>query len=460
MQAKASHVLAADLTYTYAGTAANPYQYRVRALVFQDRSSAVSVTNELLTCGKNECGNTLPGSFTSWLALTRIITPPPSSCTGGIGITNYEIAVLEGLVQLPPARWTLSINLENRQVGIGNLNQSDTQSAYVAALLDNTAGLINSSPRFISNRLIQLSGTQPQPLSLSAFDSEGDSLVYQLVMPQRTLTGTLSECGSAVNGTLAPHFQLQPATGELQPRPNLVLQGKYALAARVDEYRRVGGSWQQIGSITRDIMYKSVSSSNQNPAFTSVERTDNPGVQLLGQPISVAAGASFTLNLTAADADAGQTLQLSSDAISSVPGVTFQDQGNGQGQLSWQVPATLPPGRYVVTVNAVDDACPFAGIAQQTLVFRVLAPLATQPWQPLAVAPHPVPFQDEVRFQLQNVGRQRVLILDGLGRVVEQLTTEADGSLSWHPASTLPAGLYLARTPDGAQVARLPYSGQ
>lgn len=459
LAAHATHLLGAELTYEYAGTAANPNQYHVMVRLFHDLNSVIDETAIKLTCGKNECGTALAGSFATTLFRTGVVIPPSACTTLNLA---YKISTLEGLVQLPPARWTLSIDGSNRAFGTQNVSNPEMMSTYVKAILDNTTGLINNSPRFTTAQLIRLAGTQPlQAHSLAAFDSEGDSLVYQLVQPLATPTAAAT-CGSLTVGAIAPHFAMNAATGELRTVASPAQQGRYALAARVDEYRRVNGSWQQIGSITRDMTYLVTAGANLPPAFTRVALTSNPNGQLLGQTIRVNPGQLLALTLTAADPDAGQTLTLTSDLPGIVPGVTFQDLGGGQAQLNWQVPATLPAGRYVLTANAADNSCPTPGAAAATLPILVTRQaLATQQTrQPLAQPPFPVPFQDEVRFQFTGAGRQPVIITDELGRTVAQLLSAADGSIVWRPAATAPAGLYMARNERGTQVARLSYTGQ
>jgi hypothetical protein len=459
--AKASHALGSELVYDYIGTTANPYRYRVSAWVVEDRNSAVQYASLTLTCGKNECGNTQPGSFTTELMLIRRLPASTAQCVGQGGIP-YRLKVIEGEVDLPPARWTLSVNGENRQFGVANLPDSGLQSIYVTATLDNSTGLTNSSPKFTSHYLIQLVGSQPQRHSWSTFDSEGDSLTYELVRPMSKLN-LQPACGAvAVGSTVAPHFDLDAATGELLTRSMPLQQGTFIAAVVVNEYRSINGAWQHIGQINRDMVYQAASGNNQVPTFTRVAYSNNPTGQLLGQTIGASQGQTVVLNLTATDPDAGQTVLLFSEMAGAVPGATFQAQGNGQGLLTWQVPASLPSGRYVLSVTAADDACPGKGVTTQTLTFLIspAQPLGTRTRRALALLPYPSPFREEVRFQFAESGTQPVVILDEMGRTVAQLRTAADGSVKWQPAPTLPAGLYLARNLQGTQVARLAYAGQ
>ncbi|MBF9141963.1 hypothetical protein [Hymenobacter properus] len=454
----ASHALGADITYEYAGTATSPDQYHVTVRLFRDLGSPVDDPYVTLNGGRNGCSATTPGGFTMMVPRSRR-TMVSASCNSTP--INYELNTYDALVQLPPASWTLSVEMSNRASGIANIANSQTQSIFVKTELNNSSGLVNSSPRFLVDRLIQLTSSQAQQhYSIGAFDSEGDSLAYRLVQPLANPTPT-APCGMLTVGAIAPHFQVDAATGELVTVAGPTQQGYYVLAARVDEYRRVNGSWQQIGSITRDMAYFVFAGTNQTPVFTRVALDSAPSGQLLGQTIQAYPGTQLSLRLTATDPDAGQTLALSGPSAGAVPGAAFQDLGGGQAQLTWQIPATLPAGRYLLAATALDNYCASPAFAVVTVPVQVVQRvLATAKRQALAQAPFPVPFSEVVRFRFAGAGVQPVTITDALGRQVAQLATAADGSVVWQPGASLSAGLYFARNLAGTQVARLQYSGQ
>ena len=459
LTAHASHVLGADLAYEYAGTSAAPYLYRVTARIFSDGSAASGIaappTQLTLLCSQNGCAQPALN-----ITLTRTASQTlATSCSGSTEST--VITTLQGLATLPPAHWLLAVSIASRAASMANVQQSATVALYVNAELNNSTGLVNSSPRFSASRPVHLVSAQPQRYSLSAFDSEGDSLVYEAVQPLTIDANPVVTCGAPTVGSAAPHLQLNTATGELLAVASAASQlGIYALAVRVKEYRRLGGTWQPVGSVMRELDYYVSAGTNQVPAFTRVAWASNPTGQLLGQEIRVTAGQTAFLLLTAADADPGQSVTLSSEIAGLVPGATLQPLANGQGQLTWQVPATLPQGRYRLTVTALDNACPLLGHSVLTLTFLVSNPaLAARSRQALAQPPFPVPFGEAVQFQLAERGAQPVVILDALGRQVARVETTADGRVAWRPAAAVAAGLYYARNLAGTQVARLQFSG-
>ena len=122
----------------------------------------------------------------------------------------------------------------------------------------------------------------------------------------------------------------------------------------------------------------------------------------------------------------------------------------------------MRPGLYYCTIISADNACPIKGVEHCTLTFRVSAgPLATRGTKPVtALAAVPTPFTGEVSFQLAQPGVQTVTVFDQLGRQVAELRSQPSGKVQWQPAATVPAGLYLARSQYGRQVARLLRTGQ
>ncbi|TPG67274.1 hypothetical protein EAH73_05975 [Hymenobacter nivis] len=376
------------------------------------------------------------------------------SCPGYLA---YAVQLHETDVDLPPGQWTMSFYGENRAGGIKNFSNPPSYSygIYCSAFLNTELVAQNNSPVFLSTRLPYVASGQAERYSFSAFEADGDSLVYRFVAPQ-SATGPQHVCGIDIPSTPSPHFQLTAATGALTaPATATTDVGRYIMAARVDEYRRLNGSWQQIGWVTRDVSYLFLNIVNQTPSFTALTVGGAPFAQPVDELIRVRAGQTVVLALDAADPDAGQTLSFTSDAVGVVPGLALQPLGPSRAQLTWQVPAALPPGRYRVTVAVTDDGCPTAS-EEQTLTFLVAAatPLGTRPAGEAKAAAFPTPFREQVQFQAGAPG-QVVTVVDELGRVVAQLRAQADGRVVWQPAATLPAGLYVARGADGRPLARL-----
>jgi hypothetical protein len=164
-------------------------------------------------------------------------------------------------------------------------------------------------------------------------------------------------------------------------------------------------------------------------------------------------GQAVALALEAADPDAGQALRFESQAPGIIPGLSLQTTGATSAQLTWQVPATLPPGRYTATVAVLDNGCPSAS-EEYTFSFLVSATALATRAAAAATDVYPIPFREQVQFT--TAPGQAVLVVDALGREVARLVSGPGGLVRWQPAPTLPAGLYLARVAStGQPLARL-----
>ncbi|MGI4862570.1 MAG: hypothetical protein ACRYFZ_01510 [Janthinobacterium lividum] len=457
LAAHATHILGGEITYSpVASTTAGVPRYRVATRLYSDPASPATQSNIQLEISQGGCGPLTATYSLLTVPASQSSTTYALGCLGAPGVA-YRVQLFETDVNLPPGQWTFSVNVVNRAANLVNLVNSVNSSCYISAFLNNALVGSNTSPKFLSTLLPYLCNGSAQRYSFSTFDSDGDSLVYQFRQPEQAITltsPTTAACSFAVPGTLSPHFQLNAATGSLTTVPAPVQQGVYAMAARVSEFRRVSGSWQLIGYVTRDISYLAIGSVNETPRFTSLRLNGAANPQPLAQTIRVQPGQAVTLALEAADPDAGQTLRFESQAPGAMPGLSLTTTGATSALLTWQVPATLPLGRYTATVAVLDNGCPNAS-EEYTFVFLV-APqaLAARPASSPAAEAYPTPFREQVQFK--TAPNQVVVLFDALGREVARLTSASDGLVRWQPASALPAGLYLARAAaDGQPLARL-----
>jgi hypothetical protein len=458
--AYASHVRGGDIAYaSVASTTPGVPRYRVTLRMFRD-ITGVDQPTVTLACTLGGCNSTSPQNFTLYnipkAQTTRLV---PVSCVGGSTsggagsnpVFSTDVILYSVDVDLPRGQWTLSFTTENRNSGIINIANSSTTSAFISAFLDNTLATQDTSPAFLSTLVPALNGNLAQAYSFSAFDADHDSLAYNALEAQQALNPFVP-CGTAITGGVSPHFQLNPVTGAVTIPAGGVRSGFYVTAVRVSEYRRLAGTWQLIGAVTRDVTYLAQNLANQPPSFTSLA-VGTGAAQSPGQTITVRPGQTVDLTLTANDPDAGQQIRFSSEATGIVPGLSLATLTATQARLTWQVPASLPVGFYTATIVAFDDGCPNSSV-EQTLYFRVTnLTLATRPATDADATAFPMPFREQVQFRGPSGGL--VLIVDELGRTVAQLRAAADGRVQWQPAASLPAGLYLARGADGRPLARL-----
>ncbi|RZL09975.1 MAG: T9SS type A sorting domain-containing protein [Hymenobacter sp.] len=440
-----------DITYaTIPSTTAGVPRYHVVVRQFTTPSTPVIVNPLTLVATNGSCGGVATNIT---MPLTQTLNGAHQACTSTAPF--YLVSLYEADVDLPTGQWTLSNTTSAWTSGVQNIPGSTLQSLYISAYLDNTTTVQDTSPKFESVLEPIISVSASAPHSFSAFDADGDSLRYEVVAPA-------GGCGQPLVSTPAPHFVVNTATGALEPTAATTsTQGYYSLSVRVSEYRKLSPNrWVLLGYVNRDLLYTVYATTNLPPTFTGLSvnggASRSPSLPILIQP-----GQTTQVTLTASDPDAGQLLRFTSGAPNVVPGLSLTTLGATQVKLTWQVPAGLPPGRYAIPVAVLDNGCTTNASEDRTLLFIVggSQPLASRASSSAATDVYPVPFREQVQFT--TAPNQAVVLVDALGREVARLTSAADGRVRWLPASSLPAGLYLARSAaDGRALARLLRAGE
>lgn len=457
LPAHATHVKGGDISYRpLTPTTTGLARYHVTVRLFVDPAGFQQNTVELAVTRGACNGNDASNFSVKNIPRSQTIIGSTLGCTGFSYLCNINL--FETDIALTSGQWTLSITSENRVAGIQNIANPIQTNLYLSTYLNTELTTNDSSPAFSSTLLPYVGTGANQRYSFSAFDADGDSLAYGFTPSQQVPGGIpigggpVVVCPVPIAGSFSPHFTLDPRTGDLTRVPGANQQGYFVMAARVSEYRRLAGQWQLLGYVTRDILYLAYASSNQAPYFSALA-VNGGASQSPDLPIAVRPGQTVQLTLTATDPDAGQQLRFVSDAPGIVPGLSLATLSGTQAQLTWQVPATLPPGRYPVPVAVLDNGCPINASEARTLVFVVSnQALAAQPAFAAPRNAYPAPFREQV--QLTAAPGQAVIITDALGREVARLQAAADGRVQWLPTD-LPAGIYLARTIQGQLLARL-----
>src|SRR6476469_6128661 len=503
--AQASHAQGGDLTYAPLGN----NQYRVTCRFYRDCSGIAAPTSIVLTARNGGCN--LQGSTVTLVRQgnpvfgSQYCATITGTCTTN-GPDNYEANTYVGDITLAPGQWTLSAE-ETARPTLANINSGSGGTLRLEATLDNRTGLQNTSPVFSTIPAFFVPVRQNSIVSHNAFDADGDSLVYSLERPltacnvyegysaypvacTSAVLSTVPACvltcqspatysatlpiavtndtiGTCPNKTVAPNFYFDFTNGALSLTPALFngtapsSQGlnKYVAVVKVSEYRRLNGVLTMIGSVRRELIftvYDCGTNVNPNiaPTGTIHLSTTAPTVNL-NQIIPVQSGEPLALTLSASDANANQVVSYSI-GYNALPGVQLQPLGTGQARLTFTPPLTLRDGLYRVAVTVEDNACPIKGSETRTLTFRVFgSPLSNRTARTTELTAAPNPFHDRVQFQLPTAGTQSMTVFDNLGRAVAQLASAPDGNVSWQPAATLPAGLYVARSADGKLTVRL-----
>ncbi len=165
-----------------------------------------------------------------------------------------------------------------RDGGITNLFQpSGTGYTYTIDFprLSSTSNVkFNSSPEFKSHPSFQYKVGRYYRMDWSAFDLDGDSLVYKIIKPfSSDYNGKPFETVDYTNGykldsNIAdgdPDFSINSQTGEVSYLPTKI--GYFVVSVKVDEYRNIAGVPTKIGTIYRDIQLRTIIENNPPPTL-------------------------------------------------------------------------------------------------------------------------------------------------------------------------------------------------
>ncbi len=239
-----SHEFAGDITYVHV----SGDDYLVTLTLFVD-CNALPVVSSAPVNATSSCN-----SFTSALPIIGTVDIDPQ-CTVQTTMCNRGSAygakalIYSGLLTLPACNdWYISWSSCCRNSAAVNIQNPSTHDLHIGTYLDNSTGP-NSSPIFMHQPLTYMCNQNDFCVNNTAFDIDGDSLVYNLVSPR---------------GGQTTNIPFQPGYSATQPfgignstfnsaNGNVCINGAslgaYQTAVEVREYR----NGNLIGITTREI---------------------------------------------------------------------------------------------------------------------------------------------------------------------------------------------------------------
>lgn len=180
-----------------------------------------------------------------------------------------------------PGRFEISTNLDKRNNNILNIGPPPTQelSFYIKSTLVINASLGQNRTPVLLNAPIDLAAVGQKYIhNPNAYDADGDSLAYRLVVPQEGIAGRPTgknvqykdpnlegAPGATENGKTPATFGINALTGDLTWDAPAV-PGYYNVAFVVEEWR----NGIKIGEIVRDMQIIVVEARNDRPKLDSI----------------------------------------------------------------------------------------------------------------------------------------------------------------------------------------------
>ncbi len=354
---------------------------------------------------------------------------------------------------LAAGQYNIYLTDPNRISGILNVNapSSDNIPFHLQSTVSFLAGAAASaaSPVLLEYPLDDGMVGQPFEHLVNAFDADGDSLAYELVVPMQG------------ENALAPNYQFPT---EIMPGSNNTLTldpvsgkivwdapqkaGYYTITILIKSYR----NGQVVETILRDMLINIAPDDGFNQA---------PVVQMSvpdGSVIDVQAGDAVQVDVTVSDPNAGQTPEISSssalyDQFQQAAGFTVDAQG--VGHFTWNVlPEQVREQPYLVVFKAKDQVNSGAGLASfKVAVFRVSQTTAVRPGPAetaaLRVYPNPATGDAQVEIPATVTGKLRLRVLNEQGAIVQEEEIPAGTSSRSLRLTRLPAAAYTVFLSDG-----------
>lgn len=362
--ANATHIVGGEITYQWV----SGNTYLVTLNYYRDCSgiAAPSLTLNYRSFG---CGLGPYSASMAQTGTTQMVTPVcPSqlinaSCNGGT-LYSVEKITYQATITLPancPDWWFYYYEC-CRNSAITNLDNPSSRGSYLSASLNNLDVPFNNSVAFNIDPVNIISNGVTTNLHWASYDSDGDSLVYELIAPREYNgaiysipynSGFTSQQPVAVSTPLI----FDPATGGMEVTPNALQTA--VVCMRISEYR----NGVYIGRVNRDFQIAVINSANTPPSLTGINATND-------MVISGCPGDPITFNIYGSDPDAGQTLTMSMAGPS--VGATFMSLPGTYptGTFTWTpLPGDVSSQPYVFPVTIVDDHCDY--FATETKAYHV-----------------------------------------------------------------------------------------
>lgn len=375
----ASHDMGADLTYKCLG--GDTYEF---TLVFYRSCEDITpapFTGEL-AIRSNSCGfgigNAIPLSI-PLISQAEVspICPADLVQSQCADITNpypgVEQYIYEGQITLPAKcnDWNISWSTCCRNANITNAMIDPSVVGTEMRLeidLNNLDVDCNNSPTFTNIPTPFIASGEPYWYNHGVIDSEGDSLVYEMVTPIENDNFAYPNTGS-IPVTFLPGFSAtQPVA--TNPPNGFEFDGSTGqmyfipdgpqwdiMTVKVSEYR----DGVLIGSVMRDIQIV-VRDDNTNKPPTVSAPLNVTGGSNDNYSFSVCADNTLAFDLLIADPDPADVITIAEDISAALPGAVVTTTGTNPLTLSvnWAT-TTADIGNYFFYLNAEDSGCPIVG---------------------------------------------------------------------------------------------------
>lgn len=386
MNARASHVMGADLTLTCLNTCT----MRVDGRVYYDCADPSPAYTNVTTWTPALPGCTPPPAIgPASVATITDITPTcptiaswcaaPLSSAYGVGQIHwwrdYDICAVA------PCIFTVSWTDCCRPNFINNIQNPGAAGYSISTTVNTQLPSCNSSPEFVDPPVTWICNDRDQYIYQGANDPDGDSLSYELGPCTGPIGNQVTYLpGCFPSGPYGPNWSVT-----VNSASGLVFFDAHPggpLNAIVCIYIHEWRNGSLIGTTVRDMLVMAQAcAGNASPAWGAASNLSS-GLTVSGNHLYVCASGNFCFDIAPTDPDAAQGLRIWWDG--GLPGATFTEAGNANVQDSISGTTAVPPvgrfcwippgnGLYPLRLHVEDDFCPLNGREDLVLWIHVNA---------------------------------------------------------------------------------------
>ena len=372
----ASHNRGGNITWECVG----PNQYVLTLTFFENCATAFENSLPRTITASNTCGWTNPTislpNITYQQEVSQLCPPSigSSACNGGT-LPGVYLHQWQDTVTLPGCcqYWTFSF-VDCCQNTTVNINGQPFY--YWEATLDNCNAPCDFGPQISNPTVPYVCLNQQVCFNLGAYETDGDSLSYELVSSQTNATGFVTyntgySGTSPING-----ITIDPVTGQIDFLPTIT--GNFVVVILIKEWDSNGNL---IGTVMHQMQFEVLNCSNQVMSCSSSGAIDSlTGNVIQTGPTSLEMCETDTamFQIGFQDPDQGDSLGIASNILTQLPGSTWSvhypnaamgDYDTVVATISWVPPvgSANTTNAFIVTIQ--DYACPVSG--QQTIVYYI-----------------------------------------------------------------------------------------
>ncbi len=400
MDSRAEHMVGGSIDYRCLGG----NFYEVTLTIYRDCSGFDVIPQQLKFI--NDCGvdftiSNLQVQETEQVAPLCPAEMGNSICDGGAQAGMQKHVFRHTLFLSPCPGWKIYWSVCCRPF---TLNLVGLPGLYIEAQLDNTDGGCNDSPYFADHPPPFVCSGQLMGYDPHVVEAEGDSLVFSLADARYAAPNPEVILYQPPWYGAIPFSDLtiDPLTGRISFLPSL--QGFVTVVVLVEEY---GPGGQFKGSAMRDFMFTVMPCDNTIPTLSAgiIQSLSGDGLTTGERSAAVCAGGSGCMDMSFTDADASQSLQVTSNAHLVLPGAEWSVSGTNPVlfTLCWDS-LPVPPGIKHFAVKVLDDKCPLGGLQTYTYTLDIQAPPELEGGSALACGLTPEFFLGDSMAQLPPPG--------------------------------------------------------